>query len=141
MVQRFDTLVRRARPGLALVGLGFVLLGLMVAFPERLKVPAPVGYLTAGTLVLAGLLALANSFCGRKSRAWLAVVLLICMVLPAAWIAMGAGPRTCSIRADFLIGSGGGLVCRTAFGIGSVLGLVLVLVAVRYALAKGDDED
>lgn len=127
----------RATPGIALICLGLVLLALMVSFPERLKVPAPVGYLAAGTFVLAGLLALANAFCGRAARAWLAVALLACMVLPSAWIAFGPGPRTCSVRGDFLFGSTGGPVCRTAFGIASVLGIALVLIAVRHARREG----
>lgn len=140
MVQQLGQIQPRIGPGVALIGLGLVLLGLMVAFPDRLNVPPPIGYLTAGTLVLAGLLALANAFCGRIVRAWLAVALLSCMVLPSAWIAFGSGQRTCSSRVDFLFGLTGDLVCRTAFGIASVLGVLLVLLAVRHAVTKGENE-
>lgn len=128
---------RRIGPGVALIGVGLVLLGLMVAFPQRLKVPPPIGYLTAGTFVLGGSLALANSFGGHAMRAWLAVALLSCMVVPSAWIAIGPGQRTCSTQVDFLFGVTGGLACRMAFGIASVFGVLLVLVAVRLALRKG----
>ena len=124
-----------------MVSLGVVLHGLMLAFPERLKVPASIGHLASGTFVLAGLLALANVFCSRKVRAWLTVALLTCMLLPAVWISFGAGPRTCSFKLGLL--SGGltdGGACRVAFGVGSVLGLVLVIVALRHAM-KGAEEN
>ena len=123
-----------------MVALGLLLLALMAAFPERLKVPPPIGYLAASTFVLAGLLAVANVFCGRKVRAWLAVLLLACMVLPSAWIAVGPGPRSCSFKLGLLFGFTDGGTCRLAFGIGSVLGLVLVFIALRQALTDGQDE-
>lgn len=131
---------RRATVGGALVGLGLVLLTVMVAFPARLKVPAPIGYLAAGTLVMAGLLALANVFCSRRVRAWLAVALLTCMLLPAAWIAFGTGPRTCSLKVGVSSGLIGGAGCRLAFGVGTVLGLVLVFIALRSAARRGGDK-
>src|SRR5688572_1244379 len=118
---------RRIGPGVALIGLGLALLGLMVAFPERLKVPPPVGYLTAGTFALAGVLALANALWGPRARAWAAVALLSCMVLPSGWISLGPGERTCSISGDFLFGFTGGLTCRIGFGIATVFGIALVL--------------
>jgi hypothetical protein len=119
-----------------MVVLGLALLGLMMAFPERLKVPASIGYLVAGTFVLAGLLALANVFCGRAVRAWLAVALLTCMVVPSVWIALGPGPRSCSFEIGALVGLTGGGACRVAFGVGSVVGLVLVFMALRDALKR-----
>lgn len=130
-----------AGAGTALVCLGLALLALMVAHPERLRVPPPVGYLTAGTLVLAGLLALANAFWGARVRAWLAVALLSCMMLPSAWIAIGPGQRTCTTSFGGLFRSADGLVCRTAFGIGSILVGVMVLVALRHALRAGKGEN
>ena len=131
---------RRAAPGGALVGLGLSLLLAMIAVPERLNVPPPIGYVVAGAIVLAGLLALANVFCGREVRAWLAVALLICMVVPAVWIAFGPGQRSCSLELGFLLGWAHGAACRVAFGIASVFGLMLVLVALRYALKSGENE-
>lgn len=115
--------------------LGLALLVLMMVFPERLRVPAWVGYLAAATFVLAGLLALANAFCGRTARAWLAVALLSCMVVPSIWVAVGPGPRSCSLRIDFWRGVAGESLCRAAFGIGSIFGLVMILMALRHALA------
>lgn len=132
--------LRRARPGAAVIALGLVLLVLMLAFPERLRVPASIGYVAAATFVLAGLLALANEFCGRATRAWLAVALVSCMVVPSAWIAFGPGPRTCSFAWGHLAGAMGGGMCRGAFGIAAILGLVLVLLALRSALKAVHDE-
>lgn len=123
-------------PGAALVGLGLILLALMMAFPQRLNVPAPIGYLVACAFVLAGLLALANAFGGRGVRAWLAVALLTCMFLPLAWIALGPGTRSCSFGLGFLLGIAGGSACRLAFGVASIFGLALVFVALRHALKR-----
>lgn len=140
MAQQTGQIERRIGPSVALIGFGLVVLGLMLAFPEHLNVPPLIGYVTAGTLGFAGLLAFANAFCGRMVRAWLAVALLLCMALPSAWIAFGPGHRTCSIRADYLFGFGVSVGCRTAFGIASVFGVMLVLVAVRHALTKDQNE-
>lgn len=132
--------LRRAAPGVALVGMGVALLLAMIALPERLNVPPPIGHVVAGTIVLAGLLALANVFCGRAVQAWLAVAVLIGLLVPGVWIAFGPGQRSCSMGLGFLLGSAHGTSCRTAFGIASVVGLVLVLVALRYALRGGENE-
>lgn len=130
----------KALPGCSLIGLGSALFVLMVAFPERLNVPAPIGYLVAATFVLAGFLALANVFLDRRVRNWLAVALLSCMVMPSAWIAVGPGERSC-------VGGFGGLFrvteggeCRVAFGIAAVLGLVFIVIAVRHALQREEDQ-
>jgi hypothetical protein len=131
---------RQAAAGATLVGLGVALFALMSAYPERLKVPAPVGYVTAAILALAGLLAFANAFGSRRIRRWLAVALLSCMVVPSAWIAVGPGQRTCAAAVGLLFGLTTGGACRVAFGIGALIQLALVLVALRYALAGGEDE-
>ena len=120
-----------------MVVLGVVLLGLMVAYPERLRVPAVIGYIAAGSFVLAGLLALANVYSGRAMRSWLAVVLLASMTAPAAWIAVGPGARTCTVALGQLAGVTGGAGCRIAFGAGALVGLVLVWMALRDALGGG----
>jgi hypothetical protein len=116
------------------------LFALMVACPERLKVPAPVGYVTAAILALGGLLALANAFGSRRSRRWLAVVLLSCMVVPSAWIAVGPGQRTCFAAIGFLFGFSTGAACRLTFGVGALVGGALVWMALRDALVGGGKE-
>jgi hypothetical protein len=129
-----------AAAGATLVSLGVTLFALMLAYPEGLKVPAPIGYMTAATFALGGLLALANSFGRRGIRRWLAVVVLSCMVVPPAWIAVGPGQRTCFAAIGLLSGFETGGACRWVFGIGALLVGALVLVALRYALAGGGDE-
>jgi len=128
---------RQAAAGATLVGLGVVLIALMLAYPERLKVPAPIGYVTAAIFALGGLLAFANAFGSRGIRRWSAVALSSCMVVPSAWIAVGPGQRTCSAAVGFLFGFATGGGCRLAFGIGALVGVALVLLALRYALAGG----
>lgn len=131
---------RQAAAGAALVALGAALLALMWAYPERLKVPAPVGYVVAAAVALAGLLALANGFRWGGIGRWLAVALLSCMVVPSAWIAVGPGQRTCSAAVGFLFGVTTGGACRLAFGIGALFCAALVLVALRHASARGGNE-
>jgi hypothetical protein len=135
-----DSPRRRARPGVALVCIGTVLILLMIAFPGRLRVPAYVGYIAAATFVFAGFLALANVFCGPKLRAWLAVALLSLMVFPSIWIAIGPGPRSCSLQIGPTGGAAGEDLCRGAFGIGSVFGVLMLVLALRYALVGDSDE-
>ncbi|MCE3273114.1 MAG: hypothetical protein K0S57_3511 [Ramlibacter sp.] len=130
----------KALPGCVLIGLGTMLFVLMVVFPERLNVPALIGYLVAATFVLAGFLALANVFLDRKVRDWLAVALLSCMVVPSAWIAVGPGEPSCVGGFGGFIRVTGGGECRVAFGIAAVLGLAFIVIAVRYALQRDDDE-
>ena len=123
-----------------MLGLGVGLISLMLAFPDRLKVPAPIGHITASIVILGGLLALANAFGTRGTRRWMAVALLSCMVVPSAWIAVGPGQRTCSAAVGFLFGlpTAGG--CRLAFGIGALFGVALVLLALRSAITGGGNE-
>ncbi len=123
-----------------LVGLGLALLALMLAYPERLNVPAPIGYVAAGIVALGGLLALANAFASGGIRRWCAVALLSCMVVPPAWIAVGPGQRTCSAAVGFLFGFATDSACRVAFGVGALFGAALVLLALKHALAGGGNE-
>jgi hypothetical protein len=122
--------------GAALVVLGLALLSAMVAYPERLRVPALIGYSVAATFAIAGLLALANEFCSDRIRSWLAVALLALMAVPSIWISVGPGKRSCTFQARSLGETAGDGVCRTAFGIGSVLVLLMLLMALRQALAR-----
>jgi hypothetical protein len=139
-IDHADSTRRRAIPGGVLVCLGMVLLLLMIVFPERLRVPAFVGYIVAATVVFAGFLALANVYCGPKLRSWLAVVLLSLLVAPSIWIAVGPGQRSCSLQIGPASRAAGESLCRSAFGIGSIFGLLMLVVALRHALAGGRDE-
>jgi hypothetical protein len=128
---------RNAAAGAALLGLATALCALMQAYPERLKVPAPVGYVAVAIVALAGLLALANAQGRRDIGRWLAVALLSCMVVPSAWIALGPGRRTCSAAVGAVFGVVSDGTCRGAFGIGALLGCVLVWIALKDALRRG----
>jgi len=127
---------QRALQGAALVALGLALLVAMIAFPERLRVPALIGHVVAATFVVAGALALANVFCGQRVRSWLAVTLFTLMAVPSLWISIGPGQRSCSFHVGPLGDTAGEGVCRTAFGVGSVLVLLMLFVALRQALAR-----
>lgn len=116
---------------LVVTGLGTA--ALMQAFPERLDVPAAVGYVAAMAFVMAGLLAFANVFAGARVRAWLVVALLACLISPGLWAAFGPGDRWCSAGSLFFFGPTRGTACRVAFGVASVVGLLVLAVAARHA--------
>lgn len=116
-----------------LVAAGLGTAALMRAFPERLNVPAAVGYVAATAFVMAGLLALANAFAGARVRAWLVVALLACLVSPGLWEAFGPGDRWCSAGSLVFFAPARGTACRLAFGVASVVGLLMLAIAVRHA--------
>ena len=120
-----------------LVAAGLGIAALMYAYPARLNVPAAVGYLAALAFVVAGLLALANAFAGARVRAWLVVALLACLISPGLWEAFGPGERWCSSGALFFFGLARGAACRAAFGVASVVGLLVLAVSVRHAWRAG----
>lgn len=124
-----------------LVATGVGTAALMRAFPERLNVPAAVGYLAAMAFVMAGLLALANAFADARVRAWLVVALLACLISPGLWEAFGPGERWCSSGSLFFFAPARGTACRVAFGVASVVGLLMLAVSVRHAwrVSRRDD--
>lgn len=128
--------------GAALVAAGLALAALMHALPGRLNAPPAVGYVAALAFVVAGLLALSNAFAGARARAWLAVALLACLIVPGLWLAFGSGERSCT-SGSFLVffAVAKATECRAAFGVASAVGLLMLAASIRHALRAGRRAD
>lgn len=121
-------------PGIALILVGAAFALLTYSYPEQLRAPAWVAYVAALAFVFGGITAIAGQLNSPRLRAWAPVAVLVCLVVPGIRIAFGAGIRQCSFDSVYLYGFADGWACRTAFGIAAVIGLALVLLAVRHAL-------
>ncbi|MEJ8839240.1 hypothetical protein [Ramlibacter sp. AN1133] len=123
------------------VGAG-VMLAVFFA-PRGLRAPAWVVYAAGGAFVLAGATLVAQGTGQRLLARWLPSLVIACLVAPAAWVAFGTGPRRCMVSAwgfgSRLLGRHSDLLCRLAFGAGALVGLLLLLLAVREAL-RADPE-
>ncbi|MGN6739086.1 hypothetical protein [Dyella sp.] len=137
-------MVKRTPPT---VGIGFLILlvaggmSLLVHLhPEKLKVPAWVAHLALGLLAFAGVCVVALAL-RLNQLIWLVCVLLGAMAIAPAWIALGSGPRQCTM---FSLGARGAraavseVACRDAFGIGATILATLFILAVRGALWSRD---
>jgi hypothetical protein len=124
--------------GAAIAALGGALALAAYVLPEQMRAPPFVVYLCALAFVFAGWTVVARARDHRLLKAWLPVFLLACMVAPAIWLGFGSGRRQCavSLLQSFvrLLGTRSDLVCRIGFGLAAVLGVALVLLAVRQAI-------
>ena len=119
-----------------LFGLVAAVVGLIAAYSiysdqSSLRVPLWVAMLACACCVLAGLaLALRDSAYAAAYR-WTVVVVLLCMTIIPAWISFASSNRHCRASLLFLDGPTG---CRVAFGVSTVLMVVVLLVATGQAL-------
>jgi hypothetical protein len=74
---------------------------------------------------------------------WLPSLVVACLLAPAAWLAFGSGPRRCMVSAwgfgSRMLGRHSDLLCRLAFGAGTLVGVLILLLFVRDAW-RGDLE-
>jgi hypothetical protein len=112
------------------------------AHPEGLHAPAWVAYTAAGTFVLAGASVGTAALGAARLSRWLGVGVIGGLFSVTAWIAFGPGARECSMSFGVFRNLATDAVCRTAFGVGTLLlALVLALVLRRLALApRGSPE-
>jgi hypothetical protein len=116
-----------------------VLAGLVLAVmvwlqPGQLRVPAWVVYAVCAVIVFAGLALFASALGHPRAHAWLVAVCLGAMVLPGAWIAIGPGPRFCGFSIGFMGGISPEPLCRAAFGLGTLVVVPMLMLAVRMAI-------
>jgi len=127
--------------GVAVAALGAVIALLAYLRPQAMHVPPFVVYLAALAFVLAGWTLVARARGHRLLKAWLPVFLLASLVAPAVWLGFGSGRRQCTFSAMQsvmrIFGTRSDLLCRIGFGVAAVVGIVLVLLAVRHAIRSG----
>jgi hypothetical protein len=106
---------------------------LVYTHPEQLEAPAWVVYAACAAFVLAGLSLLVPESTQPRISAWLGVGVVAAMVVPGAWIALGAGPRKCSVSIPLWSGAGSDALCRGVFGFGSLMVAAFLVWAVVRA--------
>jgi hypothetical protein len=118
---------------------GVLLAVLIRAQTEGLRVPAVVGDAAAAAFALAGMSIIAMQAHDTRMHAWLIVVLLCAMTVPAAWVAFGPGERVCAGSfGPFALGSPA-LTCRSAFCVGALILIAVLAIAIRLARAAKNE--
>jgi cytochrome bd-type quinol oxidase subunit 1 len=120
--------------GVVILAIGSLTGALIHAHPENLHVPAWVAYVAASAFVFSGLSLVASARGARRLQGWLAIILILAMLVPAAWIAFGPGERECSLSFWFVRSIAPDTLCRGAFGVGTVIVAAILLLAVYRAL-------
>lgn len=138
-----ETARQRRRFGWIAIAAGAFVAWMIHRHPEGLRAPAFVAYAAAAAFVLAGVSLAAGERMRPFVQRWLGVVLVACLLTPAAWIAFGTGPRHCSVGVANgilqVFGAASETGCRVAFGVAAVLGVAILLLFVRQALRTGRD--
>lgn len=102
--------------------------------PEKLKAPAWVAYFLLGLFGFAGACIVARAMRLKGLARWLVCVLLGATMVVPAWIALGSGPRQCTLVSLGGYAAASGIVCRSAFGAGAAILAAMFVLAVRGAL-------
>lgn len=117
--------------GLACATVGFIA-GFFIYFhPERLHAPAWVAFGAATAFVAAGCALAAGAYEAKKIEGWLGVLTVAGLLVPAGWIALGPGPRACSVTLPFLGAEAADWICRGVFGIAALLALLLLVLMIN----------
>lgn len=119
--------------GIALLLLSAGISALVYHRPEGLNAPAWVAHAAGSTFFFAGLLLLTQTSRARRLRALLASALLLALALPGVWVTFGLGGGECQATVPFLSSE---IVCRGAFGIGTLLVLGALVLSLRLALKR-----
>lgn len=126
--------------GLAISALGVALGALIVRHPEGLRAPLWVALAAVGAFVAAGVVIVAEDRGAWRLRQLGIFCLLLAMLAPPAWVALGEGKRACVGGVGFGgVGTAGAIsdiACRAGFGVGAAL-VVLMLAGFLYNWARG----
>ena len=102
--------------------------------PERLKAPEWVALVAVSLFGFAGICISAQALGLNRLARWLVCVLLGAMAIVPAWIALGPGPRQCTMVSLGARAAASEVACRGAFGAGALVLALMFVVAVRGAL-------
>ena len=70
----------------------------------------------------------------KKLVSWLGVLIVIALLVPFLWVALGPGARECGVSLGFISGVAPDLLCRLGFGLSALLGLFILALLIRQAL-------
>lgn len=118
------------------LGLAFTLVYLAGAAPAGLRAPTGVLYLAAGTCAAAAGTLLLQVLGRGRGQAVAAFLMGAGMTGLTGWVAFGAGPRHCQAAIGGFGFVPSELVCRTAFGVGTLLLGVVAWLMLRPLLRR-----
>jgi hypothetical protein len=101
--------------------------------PYDTDAPRWVIYTACAAFVLVGLSLIVPENTHPRINAWLAVGFIAALMVPGAWIALGSGPRACTVSLPFSSGTGSDTLCRGVFGFGALIVAVFLVWAVVNA--------
>ena len=127
--------------GLLLIAVGLGTSAVIFLQPQQLRVPAWVAYAATSTFSLAGVALLAGALGARRLVPWLGVLIVVGLLVPGLWATFAPGVQTCAFSFGNTGGQASDWVCRAGFGIGSLLGLVLLILLVRHAVSARSRRD
>jgi uncharacterized membrane protein (DUF4010 family) len=125
--------------GLAAVAAGVIVAAMVHAHPEGLRAPAWVAYIAASAFGLAGFSLLAGLLHAVRLQSWLGIAVVLSMLSISLWIAIGPGERACSMSIGVFWTESGDVICRGAFGLGSLLIALLLVLSVRRAIRRNGE--
>ncbi|MGE5640288.1 MAG: hypothetical protein ACM30H_09340 [Clostridia bacterium] len=126
---------QRLLAGWGAVAVGLFGFAMVFLHPENLRAEAWVAYAGMAAFVLAGASLLFREYGARRAGEWLTLATVLGMLVVSAWISFGPGPRNCTALLFFINTAAAEWACRGAFGVGTLL-LVVVLAMVARRLLR-----
>jgi hypothetical protein len=130
---------QRLAIGLLLIAVGAGTTALIVLQPQQLLVPAWVAYAATSTFPFAGAALVAGALGATRLVPWLGMPLVAGLLVATLWVTFGPGPRKCSVYVGNVGGDASDWFCRAGFGIGSIIGLAVLALLIRRAVALQRD--
>lgn len=127
---------RRLLVGLLLIVVGSGTIALILLQPQQLRVPAWVAYAAASTFPLAGVALIVGALGATRAVPWLGTLMVAGLLVPGLWVTFGPGPQKCSVHIGNVGAEASDWVCRAGFGIGSAIGLVVLVLLIRHGVAS-----
>lgn len=109
---------------------------LVHAHPERLRSPEWVALLAAALLGFGGVCVILSALRLHSPLRWLVCGLLVAMAAIPGWIATSDAATQCTVVSLGVRASISEAGCRGAFGLGTLVLLVMLIFAVRGALRQ-----
>ena len=126
----------RTWAGLFCLGLGLFLIYVVRAGTSGLRVPPAVGYLAAGTFVMAGVTLLLQAAGYVRAALVPAFLLVASLAGVGGWVGFGPGSRSCEGSLGELSFLPEGALCRVVFGTGAVLTGFIALLILRSMVRR-----
>jgi len=121
--------------GLLLIAMGVATAAVIFLQPQQLRVPAWVAYAAVSTFPFGGVALIAGALGAKRLVSWLGIFVVVGLLVPFLWVTFGPGPQEWSVSIGNIGGEASNWVCRIGFGLGSILGLVILVFVIRDAIS------